>query len=76
MYMEGGQPHHTPHFHAHYQGTTATYSINPVEEIIGKLPLRQRRLVIAWAEIHREELHRDWDNLQNGALPYPIDPLQ
>ena len=32
--------------------------------------------VEAWAEIHREELQRDWDLLQSGRPPVKIEPLQ
>jgi hypothetical protein len=34
------------------------------------------RLVEAWAEIHRAELHHDWDLLQSGEPPVKIDPLR
>jgi hypothetical protein len=30
----------------------------------------------AWAEIHREELQRDWDLLQSGQPPVKIEPLR
>lgn len=56
MYAEPFAPHHLPHFHAYYQETTAVYGLDPVELISGSLPLRQKRLVEAWAEMHREEL--------------------
>jgi hypothetical protein len=41
----------------------------------GSLPRRQRRLVEAWAELHQDELLADWQRLQAGELPLPIDPL-
>lgn len=28
MYMEVGVPHHTPHFHAYYQGNVAVFSLD------------------------------------------------
>jgi hypothetical protein len=31
--------------------------------------------VEAWAEIHREELLRDWDLLQSSQPPLKIEPL-
>ena len=75
MYMELGVPHHKPHFHAYYQGSTAVFSIDPVEQIEGSLPPKQRRLVEAWAEIHQLELMNDWDLLQKGKRPNTIEPL-
>ena len=76
MFMEAGAPHHQPHFHAFYQNEVGIFTINPVELIAGNLPLRQNRFVEAWAEMHQEELSNDWNLLQNGKLPKPIDPLK
>jgi len=41
-----------------------------------QLPLRQRRLVEAWAEIHQKELPADWEQLQAGRPPFKIEPLR
>jgi Domain of unknown function (DUF4160) len=76
MYMEVGAPHHTPHFHAYYQDEVGVFSLDPVELIAGSLPRRQRRFVEAWAEVHQTELLADWQRLQEGNLPEPIDPLE
>jgi hypothetical protein len=75
MYLEVGGPHHLPHFHAYYQDDVAVFSLDPVDLIAGSLPRRQRRLVEAWAELHQDELCTDWDRLQAGQRPVPIDPL-
>jgi hypothetical protein len=75
MYMEVGEPHHTPHFHAYYQDDVAIFSLDPIELMAGSLPRRQRRLVEAWAELHQEELLNDWERLQSGQAPLPIEPL-
>ena len=75
MYWEADAQHHLPHFHAYYQNETEVFSIEPVELIAGDFPRRQLRLVEAWAELHQEELTRDWDLLQAGRRPLPIDPL-
>lgn len=72
MYMEVGAPHHLPY----YQDDVAIFSLDPVEPIAGELPRRQRRLVEAWAELHQEELLADWERLQAGQTPLPIDPLE
>ena len=75
MYSEPGGQHHTPHFHAYYGEHEAVFSINPVILIAGDLPIRQRRLVEAWAELHQEELLAAWNQLQGGEVPVPIAPL-
>jgi hypothetical protein len=76
MYMEPNQPHHRPHFHAYYHENAAIYAIDEIELIAGELPRRQRRLVEAWAELHLSELRSDWERLQTGQVPVPIDPLK
>ena len=58
-----------------YQEHVAVVSIEPVEVISGSLPRRQQRLVEAWAELHQQELLVDWERLQDGRSPFPIDPL-
>ena len=64
------------HFHAYYQENVGVFSIEPVELIGGSLPPRQRRFVEAWAELHQAELQADWERLQEGRPPMPIDPLR
>lgn len=75
MYAEPGAPHHRPHFHAYYQGSVAVYDIDVIEIIGGSLPRREQRLVEAWAELHREELRANWDELQSGRPPAKVRPL-
>lgn len=76
MFMEPLTKHSRPHFHAYYQGAVAVIGIDKVELLAGELPQKQLRLVIAWAEIHNEELQKDWDLLQKGRPPFKIDPLK
>ena len=76
MYWEAGARHHLPHFHAYYQEATAIFSIDPVEIMEGAMPRRQQRLIEAWAELHQNELVADWELLQAGRRPLPIEPLK
>lgn len=76
MYTEPGVPHHRPHFHAYYQNHVAIYAIDSIELIGGDLPVKQRRLVEAWAELHQGELMENWERLQAGRLPYKVAPLR
>lgn len=75
MYMEAGAPHKRPHFHAYYQDDVAVYAIEPVELIAGSVPVRQRRFIEAWAELHQWELMEGWQLLQVGHPANPIEPL-
>jgi len=76
MYVERGERHHLPHFHALYQGKSAVYRIDTAEMIGGYLPLRQRRLVEAWVELHRDELLANWERLQHDEPALRIAPLE
>ena len=76
MFTEAGAPHQGPHFHAYYQDEVGVFSIDPVELVAGSLAKQQRRLVEAWAEVHQVELREDWNLLQAGRQPRPIEPLR
>jgi hypothetical protein len=76
MFAEYGVPHQSPHFHAYYQQHVGIFSIEPVELIAGSLPKRQMRFVEAWAELHQDELMKDWEKLQSGERPFSIEPLK
>lgn len=68
--------HNPPHIHIYYQNYMATLNINTCEIIHGEIPSRQMRLVLAWVEIHKEELLADWNLCQNGEKPFNIEPLK
>lgn len=76
MYAEPASPHHLPHLHAYYEACGVVYGIQPIKRMGGALPLRQLRLVEAWAELHQEQLLDNWNRLQSGRPPLPIAPLQ
>jgi hypothetical protein len=65
MYFAPGE-HPPPHFHVYYVEYTATVNIKTCEIIDGKRPKKQRQLVLAWAELHQEELMADWNLVMNG----------
>ena len=76
MYAETGGRHHRPHFHARHQDEEAVYALDTLLCLDGGLPPRQHRLVLAWAEIHRHELERNWRRLLTGHAPVKIAPLR
>ena len=68
---------HTPsHFHAYYQDYKALININTLELMEGSLPKKQLRLVLAWAELHQDELLANWEIAMNSELPFKIEPLK
>jgi len=68
--------HNPPHFHVYYQEYKAIIDINSCELSEGELPKKQLKLVLAWAELRREELLADWKLAQEGELPFKIDPIK
>jgi len=48
----------------------------PTRITAGSLPKKKARLVLAWIEIHQDELLADWKLASNGELPFKIDPLK
>ncbi len=75
MYCAPGE-HNPPHFHVYYQDDTAVVDIKEASISEGELPNKQKKLVLAWAELRKEELLADWTLAQNGELPFKIDPLR
>jgi|GEM_PF-2803617 len=45
------------------------------EIIDGKFPIKQKRLVQAWGELHADELKANWQLAMNEEPVYKINPL-
>ena len=41
----------------------------------GHLPPKKHKLVVAWIEIHHDDLSADWELAVNGKKPFPIRGL-
>ncbi|MDP1932766.1 MAG: DUF4160 domain-containing protein [Gammaproteobacteria bacterium] len=67
--------HPPPHFHVYYAQFTAVVDIHHGTVVRGKLPARQLKLVLAWAELRREELIANWALVESGEEPFRISPL-
>lgn len=65
-----------PHFHARHADGSAKVRIDTVELIDSTLPLRHERFVLAWAEMHHQELLDDWSLARAGETLQEIEPLQ
>ncbi len=67
--------HNPPHFHAEYAGYKSLVDIQRGCVIRGALPDRQLKFVLAWCEMHRDELMQNWE-LAKAAQPLQrIAPL-
>lgn len=67
--------HPPPHFHAEYAGHVAQVELGTWRILNGSLPPRALRLVREWADLHTEELKRNWDLAQALEPLEAIDPL-
>ena len=75
MFFKDIDKHKLPHIHAEFQGETAVYAIPNGELLAGKIDKRKQKLILAWIEIHREDLMADWDLAVNGKMPFKIKGL-
>ena len=76
MYFMDNRRHHRAHVHARYQGDEAVIAIPEGELLEGSLPSGKLRLVLAWVEIHRDELVADWELAERGEALFRIEPLR
>ena len=75
MFFYDTDKHNVPHIHAEYQGQVAVYSILDGTVLAGELPQKKHKLVVAWIEIHQDDLFADWQLVVNGKKPFPIRGL-
>jgi len=75
LYFAPGE-HNPPHFHAYYNEFTATVNIQTGDIMEGQLPSRQHRLILAWMELHQDELMANWRLVMSGEEPFRIEPLR
>ena len=75
MYREIGGQHQVPHIHAEYQGEEAVVSLDG-DVLEGSIPKKKQSLVIAWVNIHYDELLANWDLLEKGEKTFTIEPLK
>jgi len=76
LYFLEGKRHKKPHIHAKYQDHEAVVSITDGTLLEGRLPPAKVRLLLAWIEIHKDELLADWELAASGQQPYKIEPLR
>jgi len=74
MFYEVGR-HERPHFHAVYGDYMASFTIDPPALLAGAIPRKQLHLIIAWAELHQEELMEDWELARQQLLLRKIEGL-
>jgi hypothetical protein len=76
MYFIDNKKHKKSHIHAQYQNKEAVISIPEGKVLDGSLPPAKLKLVLAWVEIHKEDLLADWKLAVKGQNILPIEPLR
>ena len=67
--------HNSPHFHAEFAGRICLVDVQSGCVIRGALPVRQLKLVLAWNELHRDELMQNWELAKTAKPLNPVAPL-
>ena len=75
MYREIGGHHNEPHIHIKYNEYEMSITIKG-KVLNGRLPKRQRKLVDAWMELHKEELQAARSALNNDGEIIKIKGLE
>lgn len=70
------EEHNPPHFHAQYGEYNAVIRINDYALVEGYLPPKALGMVTEWANIHKEELLRNWDLARDNSELIKIEPLK
>ena len=74
MLFSDNSQHNKPHFHVLYNEYEASVGIDG-ELLSGSLPLKQLRMVMAWAAIHEDELYAAWNKAVRNEHFDKIEPL-
>ena len=67
--------HNPPDFHAGNNGQKILVDIIKGRVLRGAFPARQLKFVLAWSEIHRDELMQDWELAKDNLPLIRIAPL-
>lgn len=76
MYYMDNKRHNLPHIHVKYQEQEIVLSIPEGNILEGELKNEKLRLVLAWIEIHKDELIADWELASSGQKLFQIEPLR
>jgi hypothetical protein len=76
MFYFDNKKHHKPHIHVEYQENNAVFSIPEGEILEGNMPNNKLKLILAWIEIHRDELMANWKLALEGQEVFKIESLK
>ena len=76
MYFMDNRQHKLPHIHVKYQEHEVIIAIPSGDIMEGSIPKSKMKLLLAWVELHQDELMADWELAVSGQQPFKIDPLR
>ena len=75
MYFKDTEQHNKPHFHASYGDSRAVFDFDG-HILAGSFPPKQTKYVVAWADIHLDELVSLWEIIQTDEEYFKIKGLE
>ena len=76
MFYFDNKEHSLPHIHIEYAEYKAVIEIPHSKMLAGDFPKDKLKLVIAWMEIHKDELMADWKLATEGQNVFKIEALK
>lgn len=76
MFYYDNKEHHIPHIHIEYAEFTAVIEIPSGNLLAGDFPKDKMKLVLAWIEIHKDELEANWKLAVEGEKVFKIEALK
>jgi len=76
MYYLDNKQHKLPHIHVRYGELEGVYEIPSGKLLEGSLPANKEKLLVAWIEIHKDELEANWSLAVTGNKIFSIEPLK
>ncbi len=75
MYYLDNKQHHVPHIHVKC-GDEAVYQISDGKLLAGSIPSNKTKILLAWIEIHKEDLMANWSLASQGMKIFNIETLK
>ena len=75
MYFNDTDRHHLPHIHVQYAEYRCIVDFDG-NILSGTIPNKQKKLIVAWIELRKEDLITLWNMLQSGNGTFTIEPLK
>lgn len=76
MFYFDNKEHKTPHIHIEFAEFNAVVEIPGGSMLAGDFPKDKFKLVLAWIEIHKDELMADWKLAVDGQQVFKIEALK